>query len=139
MKWDNYSIKLQIESRVLGDLVLNHVLSAAKHYQTMLLQNVVAVKQVFSEEEVRSLNEQDYIIIRRIEQKCGAIIEGVERMKKVRTEANAIADSREKAIAFHDNVAPLMESIRREADALEMIVDDEMWTLPKYREMLFIH
>ena len=139
VKWDNYSIKLQIESRVLGDLVLNHVLSAAKHYQTMLLQNVLAVKQVFSEEEVRSLNEQDYIIIRRIEQKCGAIIEGVERMNKVRLEANAIADSREKAIAFHDNVAPLMESIRREADALEMIVDDEMWTLPKYREMLFIH
>ena len=139
VKWDNYSIKLQIESRVLGDLVLNHVLSAAKHYQTMLLQNVLAVKQVFSEEEVRSLNEQDYIIIRRIEQKCGAIIEGVERMNKVRLEANAIADSREKAVAFHDNVAPLMEAIRREADALEMIVDDEMWTLPKYREMLFIH
>ena len=139
VKWDNYSIKLQIESRVLGDLVLNHVLSAAKHYQTMLLQNVLAVKQVFSEDEVRSLNEQDYIIIRRIEQKCGAIIEGVERMNRVRQEAGAIEDSREKAVAFHDNVAPLMECIRHEADALEMIVDDEMWTLPKYREMLFIH
>ncbi len=138
VKWENYSMKLQIESRVLGDLVLNHVLPAAKRYQTMLLQNVMSVKQVFPADEVMSLNERDYIIIKRIEQKCSNIIEGVEQMNKVRLSANAIADPREKAIAFHDNVVPLMNEIRENADALEMIVDDEMWTLPKYREMLFI-
>ena len=139
VKWENYAIKIQIESRVLSDLVLNHVHSAAKKYQTMLLQNVLAVKQVFSEEEVKQLNEQDYTIIRQIEQCCGNIIEMVDKMKRLRVEAGAIQEPRERAVAYHDSIVPLMEKIREQADALEMIVDDEIWTLPKYREMLFIH
>ena len=138
VKWENYAMKLQIESRVLGDLLLNHVLSAAKRYQTMLLQNVMAVKQVFPEGEATSLNEQDYTVIRRIEANCSAIIAGVDKMNKARLLANEISDPRKKAVAYHDTVVPLMEEIRKYADALEMIVDDEMWTLPKYREMLFI-
>ena len=139
VKWETYSKKLQIESRVLGDLVINHILPAAKQYQTMLLQNVLAVKQVFSEEEVRSLNEQDYIIIRRIEHHAGAIIEGVDRMTEARHIANRKPSEKEKAIAYHDSVLPLMADIREHVDALEMVVDDELWTLPKYRELLFIH
>lgn len=139
VKWETYVKKLQIESRVMGDLVVNHVLPAAKRYQTMLLQNVLAVKQVFSADETASLNEMDYSIIRQIEHHSGAILEGVEKMTDARHNANRQPDERSKAIAYHDTVLPLMAEIRTHADELEMIVDDEMWTLPKYRELLFIH
>ncbi len=138
VKWETYSKKIQIESRVLGDLVINHVLPAAKRYQTMLLQNVLAVKQVFPEDEVSKLNEQDYIIIRQIEQHAGAIIEGVAHMTESRHKANRASSEREKAIAYHDTVLPAMAEIRSNVDELEMIVDDELWTLPKYRELMFV-
>ncbi|MBR3647550.1 MAG: glutamine synthetase III [Paludibacteraceae bacterium] len=139
VKWETYTKKIQIESRVLGDLVINHVLPAAKRYQTMLLQNVLTVKQVFSEDEVTSLNEQDYSIIRQIENHASAILAGVEKMTDARRNANHLSDERSKAVAYHDNVLPFMEEIRKHADDLEMIIDDEMWALPKYRELLFIH
>ena len=139
VKWETYVKKLQIESRVMGDLVVNHVLPAAKRYQTMLLQNVLAVKQVFSADETASLNAMDYSIIKQIEEHSGAILEGVEHMTGARHKANRQVDERSKAIAYHDNVLPLMAEIRTHADALELIVDDEMWTLPKYRELMFIH
>ena len=139
VKWETYVKKLQIESRVMGDLVVNHVLPAAKRYQTMLLQNVLAVKQVFSADETASLNAMDYSIIKQIEEHSGAILEGVERMTDARHKANRQPDERAKAIAYHDNVLPLMADIRDHADALELIIDDEMWTLPKYRELMFIH
>ena len=139
VKWETYVKKLQIESRVMGDLVVNHVMPAAKRYQTMLLQNVLAVKQVFSADETASLNAMDYSIIKQIEEHSGAIFEGVERMTEARHKANRQPDERSKAIAYHDNVLPLMADIREHADALELIVDDEMWTLPKYRELMFIH
>ena len=140
VKWETYVKKLQIESRVMGDLVVNHVLPAAKRYQTMLLQNVLAVKQVFSADETASLNEMDYSIIKQIEHHSGAILEGVEKMTEARHKANhESANERAKALAYHDNVLPLMADIREHADALELIIDDEMWTLPKYRELMFIH
>ena len=139
VKWETYVKKLQIESRVMGDLVVNHVLPAAKRYQTMLLQNVLAVKQVFSEDETASLNEMDYSIIRQIEHHSGAIFTGVERMTEARHRANRMPDERSKALAYHDDVLPLMADIREHADALELIIDDEMWTLPKYRELMFVH
>ena len=139
VKWETYVKKLQIESRVMGDLVVNHVLPAAKRYQTMLLQNVLAVKQVFSADETESLNAMDYSIIRQIEKHSRAILDGVERMTDARHKANRQPDERSKAIAYHDNVLPLMAEIRDHADAVEMIVDDELWTLPKYRELMFVH
>lgn len=139
VKWETYVKKLQIESRVMGDLVVNHVLPAAKRYQTMLLQNVLAVKQVFSADETASLNAMDYSIIKQIEDHSGAILEGVDKMTEARHKANRQPDERSKAIAYHDTVLPLMAQIREHADALELIIDDEMWTLPKYRELMFIH
>ena len=139
VKWETYSKKIQIESRVLGDLVLNHVLPAAKRYQTMLLQNVLSVKQVFSADETALLNERDYDIIRRIESHSAAILKGVDEMTEARHKANRQPNERSKAIAYHDTILPLMARIREHADALEMIVDDELWTLPKYRELMFIH
>ena len=139
VKWETYSKKVQIESRVMGDLVINHVLPAAKRYQTMLLQNVLAVKQVFSADETATLNEQDYTIIRQIESHAGAILAGVDKMTDARHKANRQPDERSKAIAYHDTVLPVMAEIRENVDALEMVVDDELWTLPKYRELMFVH
>ena len=139
VKWEHYSMKLQIESRVLGDLVINHVIPAAKRYQTVLLQNVLSVKQVFSESEAAALNEQDLLLIRRIENHASAIVAGVDKMNKERARANHIDNQRERANTFHDYVVPLMEDIRRHVDDLEMVIDDQLWPLPKYRELLFIH
>jgi glutamine synthetase len=138
VKWENYSLKLQIESRVLGDLVINHVLPAAKRYQKTLLEKVAHVKQVFDTEEAKSMNEQDCLLIRRIESHASAIIAGVDKMTGLRVTANHIENQRERAIAFHDTVVPIMEEIRKHVDELEMWIDDQLWTLPKYRELLFI-
>lgn len=84
------------------------------------------------------LNEMDYSIIRQIERHSAAIIKGVEAMTEARHRANRQPDERSKAIAYHDTVLPLMAEIREHADALELVVDDELWTLPKYRELMFI-
>ena len=138
VKWENYSLKLQIESRVLGDLVINHVLPAAKRYQKTLLEKVANVKQVFDADEANNLNEQDCLLIRRIESHASAIIAGVDKMTERRVVANHIENQRERAMAFHDTVVPLMEDIRKHVDELEMWIDDQLWTLPKYRELLFI-
>ena len=139
VKWENYSMKLQIESRVLGDLVINHIIPAAKRYQNVLLQKVVGVKQVFSESDAAALNEQDMQLIRRIENHAGAIVARVEEMNRERAHANHIDNQRERAITFHDKVVPLMENVRSHVDDLEMVIDDQLWPLPKYRELLFIH
>ena len=139
VKWENYSMKLQIESRVLGDMVVNHVIPAAKRYQNVLLQKALGVKQVFGESEAAELNEQDLQLIRRIENHAGAIVARVEEMNKERAHANHIDNQRARAITFHDKVVPLMENIRSHVDDLEMVIDDQLWPLPKYRELLFIH
>ena len=139
VKWENYSLKLQIESRVFGDLVINHVLPAAKRYQSLLLEKVAHVKQVFDVEDAKMLNEQDYLLIRRIEEHASAIIAGVDKMTSLRMTANHIEDQRQRALAFHDTIVPIMEDIRKHVDELEMWIDDQLWTLPKYRELLFVH
>ena len=139
VKWENYSLKLQIESRVFGDLVINHVLPAAKRYQSLLLEKVAHVKQVFDMEDAKMLNEQDCRLIRRIEEHASAIIAGVDKMTSLRMTANHIEDQRQRALAFHDTIVPIMEDIRKHVDELEMWIDDQLWTLPKYRELLFVH
>jgi glutamine synthetase len=104
----------------------------------MLLEKVANVKMVFDAEEANALNEQDCLLIRRIEAHASAIIAGVDKMTKLRVTANHIDNQRERALAFHDTVVPIMEEIRKHVDELEMWVDDQLWTLPKYRELLFI-
>lgn len=139
VKWETYSMKIQIESRVLGDLVINHVLPPAKRYQSTLLENVQRMQSSFPADEAKALAEQDIVLIRRIAGHVSAIIAAVNKMTEVRLEANRIEDDRKRAIAYHDNVLPLMDDIRKHVDDLEMFVDDQLWTLPKYRELLFIH
>ena len=133
VKWENYSIKLQIESRVLGDMVINHVLPAAERYLTVLLDNILKIKAIFNEEEAEELTMQDRLLVRKIKEHISATISEVDQLKMQRSVANKESDLRQKAILFHDNIFPLMESIRHHVNALELVVDDELWTLPKYR------
>ncbi len=138
VKWDTYTKKIQIESRVLGDLVMNHIVPVANSYQSILLENVVRMKEAFDADEAKKLSAQDIVIIRRIAEHITTIVEKADEMLNLRREANHKIGERTKAIAYHDNIVPLMEEIRHHVDKLEVIVDDEMWTLPKYRELMFI-
>ena len=96
------------------------------------------MKQVFEPREAMALNEQDASLVRRIEAHASAIIADVDKMTKLRVTANHIDNQRERALAFHDTIVPIMEDIRKHVDELEMWIDDQLWTLPKYRELLFI-
>ena len=138
VKWETYTKKIQIEARVLGDLVMNHIVPIATEYQTKLLDNVYKMKGLFPAEEAEHLSSENLAIIRKISKHTIYIKEHVDAMVEARKVANKIADEREKAIAYHDNISPMLEQIRYHIDKLELIVDDQMWTLPKYRELLFI-
>ena len=138
VKWETYTKKIQIEARVFGDLTMNHIIPVATHYQSMLLKNVENMRSVFSAEEAEKLSSRNMKIIRDIAERTQIIEKGVEDLVEARKVANKIADEREKAIAYHDTVAPKMEEIRYHIDKLELTVSDELWTLPKYRELLFI-
>ncbi len=138
VKWDIYAMKLQIESRTLGDLVINHVLPAARRYQSLVLDNIIKMHNVFPAAQADQLTKQDNILVQRIVENINAISMHVDEMKQLRQEASQEQDTRNRAIIFHDKIVPLMEDIRHHVSALEMVVDDELWTLPKYREMLFI-
>lgn len=122
----------------MGDLVMNHIVPIATEYQTKLLDNVYKMKGLFPAEEAEHLSSENLAIIRKISEHTIYIKEHVDAMVEARKVANKIADEREKAIAYHDNISPMLEQIRYHIDKLELIVDDQMWTLPKYRELLFI-
>ena len=138
IKWETYTKKIQIESRIFGDLCLNHIIPVVTRYQSMLIDNVHKVKDIFPADKADAISKENIIIIEKISKHESYIIEKVDAMIEARKVANKIASEREKAIAYHDTVAPLMEDIRYHVDKLETIVDDEAWPLPKYRELLFI-
>ena len=138
VKWETYTKKIQIEARVLGDLVMNHVVPIAIEYQTKLIDNVYKMKGLFPEQEAAKLSAENLTIIRKIAEHTTYIKEHVDAMIEARKVANRITGERDKAIAYHDTIAPMLEQIRYHIDKLELIVDDQMWTLPKYRELLFI-
>ena len=138
VKWDTYTKKIQIEARVLGDLSLNHIIPTVTRYQSALVEHVENMYKIFDKAEVEVLTKRNKDIIREIAQRIEKIEAGVAELVDNRKIANKIESEREKAIAYHDTVAPLMESIRYELDKLELLVSDELWTLPKYRELLFI-
>ena len=138
VKWETYTKKIQIEARVLGDLVMNHIVPVAIEYQSKLIDNVYKMKGLFPAEEAEKLAAENLAIIKKISVHTSYIKEHVDAMVEARKVANKIADEREKAVAYHDTIAPMLEQIRYHIDKLELIVDDQMWTLPKYRELLFI-
>ena len=119
VKWETYTKKLQIEGRVLGDL----------------RENMMAI---FGAEEGKKLSERNLKIIKEIAERTSIIEKGVEDLVNARKVANKIEDAREKAVAYHDTVESKFQPIRYQIDKLELVVADELWTLPKYRELLFI-
>ena len=138
VKWETYTKKIQIEARVLGDLVMNHIVPVATEYQTRLIDNAYKLKALFPAEQADKLSAENMAIICKIAEHTTYIKEHVDAMVNARKVANKITDERAKAVAYHDNIAPMLEQIRYHIDKLELIVDDQMWTLPKYRELLFI-
>ena len=138
VKWETYTKKIQIEARVMGDLTMNHIIPVATHYQSMLLKNVQNMRLVFPEEKADKLSSRNIKIIEDIAERTQIIEKGVEELVNARKVANKLTDERAKAVAYHDTVAPKMEEIRYHIDKLELTVSDELWTLPKYRELLFI-
>lgn len=138
VKWEMYTKKVQIEARVLGDLAINHIIPVATRYQSFLVDNLVKIKSLFGEEKCGEIISQDLSTIEKIAKHMAVIKESVEIMVEARRQANKIKNEREKAIAYHDTVLPYMETIRYHIDKLELMVDNEIWPLPKYRELLFI-
>ena len=138
VKWEIYTKKIQIEARVLGDLATNHILPVATRYQSVLLDNVFKIKSLFTNEKGDKIAEQDLYMIEKMAEHMSIIKQKVAQMISARKTANKIESEREKALAYHDTVFPLMDEIRYHIDKLELMVDDEMWPLPKYREILFI-
>ena len=138
VKWETYTKKIQIEARVLGDLTMNHIIPVATHYQSRLAKNVKSMLDIFPKDEALKLCARNMQIIREIAERVQTIETMVEELVESRKGANRITTEREKAIAYHDTVAPKMEEIRYHIDKLELTVADELWTLPKYRELLFI-
>lgn len=138
VKWEVYTKKVQIEARVLGDLAINHIIPVATRYQSFLVDNLVKIKTLFDENKSKAIVAQDLSTIEKISNHMRVIKECVEQMVDARRQANRIKSEREKAIAYHDNVVPRMETIRYHIDKLELMVDNEIWPLPKYRELLFI-
>ncbi len=138
VKWETYTKKIQIEARVLGDLSMNHIIPVATHYQSRLARNVSSMRDIFPAEEADKYCSRNVKIIREIAERTQNIERKVEELVEARKVANRIESEREKAIAYHDTVAPKMDEIRYHIDRLELTVADELWTLPKYRELLFI-
>lgn len=138
VKWETYTKKIQIEARVLGDLAMNHIIPVATQYQTDLIDNVYKMKNLFPGDKAAKLSAKNLELIEEIADRTAFIKEHVDAMIEARKVANKIESEREKAIAYHDTIVPAMEEIRYHIDKLELIVDNQMWTLPKYRELLFI-
>ena len=138
VKWETYTKKIQIEARVLGDLSMNHIIPVATSYQSALLQNVGDMTAVFSAEQTKKLSARNIKLIEEISERTSKIECMVDELVNARKVANKIEDEHDKAIAYHDTVEPKFDEIRYQIDKLELIVDDSLWPLPKYRELLFI-
>lgn len=138
VKWEMYTKKIQIEARVLGDLTMNHIIPMATKYQSSLIDNVYKMRELFPADKAAHLSSKNMEIIEDIANRTIFIKEKVDEMVNARKIANKIESEREKAIAYHDRIVPMMEAIRYHIDKLELVVDDQIWTLPKYRELLFI-
>ena len=138
VKWETYVKTVQIEARVLGDLAMNHIIPVSTHYQSQLIKNVQGMKEVFTYDKAERLSARNMKLIEEIAERTEKIEQLVEELTDARRIANRIESIHERAIQYHDTVCPKMEAIRNEIDKLEMIVEDGLWTLPKYRELLFI-
>ncbi|MEL7588378.1 MAG: glutamine synthetase III [Prolixibacteraceae bacterium] len=138
VEYEKFTMKVQIESRLLGDLAINHIIPTAVEYQTTLLTNVKNLKDIFSPAEFENLAAARMEMIRSIGGHISSIKRKVGEMTEARRLANNLQHSDDKARAYEKNVRPYLEDIRSHIDELELVVDNNLWPLPKYRELLFI-
>lgn len=138
VKWETYTKKIQIEARVLGDLCMNHIIPVVTKYQSLLLDNVSKIYAIYPADQAAQLSAMNKSLIEEIATRITNIKNNVDEMIQARKVANKMEHEYEKAKAYHDEVFPYLDQIRYDVDKLELIVDNEMWTLPKYRELLFI-
>ena len=138
VKWETYVKTVQIEARVMGDLSMNHIIPVSTHYQSQLIKNVQGMKDVFDKAEAERLSARNMKLIKEIAERTERIERLVDELTEARRIANRIYNIHERAMSYHDTVCPKMDAIRYEIDHLEMIVEDGLWSLPKYRELLFI-
>ena len=134
---EKFTKKVQIESRVLGDLAINHIIPTAVTYQNRLLENLRGLRETFSPEEYELLGADRREVVKNIQLRLLSIKQLVHEMTEARHIANRLSSQVEKAYSYEENVNPYMEKIREHIDQLEMEIDDEIWPLPKYRELLF--
>ena len=133
---ETYVKKLQIEARVMGDMCLNHVIPAAVKYQNILIENVKGVKDIFGE-DFMTYCSSEVAALKKISMYINDVSSYVEALVEARKKANRIEDIAERAKVYSHEVKDMMDKVRESADQLEMLIDDEMWPLPKYRELLF--
>jgi glutamine synthetase len=136
---ETYTKKIQIESRVIGDIAANHIIPTALKYQNQLINNVQGLKAIFDAKAFNKAAGAQLEIIQEISEHVTIIKSSIDEMIEARKTANKITDAKKLAVAYCYKVQPFFETIRYHADKLELLVDDEMWSLPKYREMLFIN
>lgn len=134
---ETYTKKIQIESRIIGDLALNHIIPTAIRYQNLLIDNVKKMKDIFDGAEFKKTASTQLEMIREISDRISIIKKSVDDMTEERKKANSIEDHKKQAVAYCEKVKPFFEVIRYNGDKLELLIDDEQWPLPKYREMLF--
>ena len=138
IKWNTYTKKIQIEARLIGDLALNHIIPIATKYQSQLLDNILKMEKVFGKKENEVLSLENKKTVKELAEHISVIKRLADELVESRKVANNIESERDKAVAYHVHVIPKIESIRNHIDEIELMVDDELWTLPKYREILFI-
>jgi glutamine synthetase len=132
-----FTKRLQIEARVLGDLIRNHIIPTLIKYQNTLIENVRGLKELFPKDQYEKMSKYELETIVEISERTAIVKQDVDEMIEARKQANMIEDIREKSAVYSTKVVPYFEKIRYHVDKLELIVDDEIWPLPKYREMLF--
>ena len=137
--WEIYCKKIAIEARVLSDLTTNHIIPVAIRYQNILLENVRSLKEIYGESEFKKMASSQLDLIECISTDISSAESYVDQLDVLEDRLSKSEEGRDTAIAYHDEVAPMLEKIRKHVDSLEMMVDDQMWPLPKYRELLFIH
>jgi glutamine synthetase len=132
-----FTKKLQIESRVLGDLIGNHIIPTLIKYQNTLIENVRGLKELFPKDQYEKMAKHELDTIVEISERTAIVKKAVDEMIEARKQANILEDVRDRASVYSKEIVPYFEKIRYHVDKLELIVDDEIWPLPKYREMLF--
>lgn len=134
---EQYQMKIQIESRIIADITRSHIIPTAINYQNKLIENVKGLKELMDEKTYKKLSKEQINMITEISERISSIMSDVNEMTNQRRKANKISDVEKRAKAYCNSVLPLFDKIRYQTDKLELLINDEDWPLPKFRELLF--